>query len=178
MKSIDEKINVFKTELNLFIEKLGLNENIIEFDFETNLEKINKINSPGIYFIEILNNSKNKLFTDWYSEFEKKWNSEEIKNAKVPKPIKKQISVHQICVDDWTLLYIGKSKNIGKRVNEHITHKLEAQTYSMKIKQRNLLNKDTFRVKFIKIETENYSEVMPIIENKLRNKFNPIIGKK
>ena len=75
------------------------------------------------------------------------------------------------------LIYIGKSKNISKRVYEHIFLELNKKTFAMKLFARENLIDEIFRLSAIRIEIKNYDAIIPIVESELRNRFNPLIGR-
>ncbi len=47
----------------------------------------------------------------------------------------------------------------------------------MKLKARKNLYGTKLRVNSLKLEVENYDVIAPYLENLLRNKWNPIVGK-
>ena len=74
-------------------------------------------------------------------------------------------------------MYIGKSKQIGGRVRQHIYKELGKPTFALKLNARENMRNKTFRLNVIRVPPENYDWVMPVIEKTLRNRINPIIGR-
>lgn len=66
---------------------------------------------------------------------------------------------------------------MGGRVKEHIFKELGKNTFALKLMERTNLKNETFRLSTIKLEVENYDWIVPVIENSLRNRINPIIGR-
>lgn len=130
----------------------------------------------GIYLIEIKNNKQYDNFDDWVLQFKTAWENDEYRKNFTSNLKKLRIRAHTQ-LEDWIPLYIGKSKNIGARVHEHIYKKLEKTTFALKLMERKNLADETFRLKTIRIEVENYDAILPRVEWQLRNQINPIIGK-
>jgi hypothetical protein len=128
----------------------------------------------GIYFFEILKKDDSLDFSAWMNSFRKKWTLNPVKN----RPVVREISVNKLSkhTGNWIPFYIGKSKDIKHRVNQHISLG-ETTTYALKLKAMKNLDDKTFRLSYIIIDTEHYDMVMPKIEQVLREKYNPIIGK-
>lgn len=83
--------------------------------------------------------------------------------------------------DGWVPLYVGKSRNVQARVWEHIEG-MSSKTYGMKLMWRDTFIQDIdFRVSYsplYELEDEVMYELVKIIENKVREKYQPIVGKK
>lgn len=128
----------------------------------------------GIYFFEIKKNDKSQNFNEWIDQFKEKWNIDYVTN----RPIIRKKSLNNLSEhsDEWIPFYIGKSKNIQYRVKQHITLG-NTSTSALKLITMGNLNDETFRLSFLKIQTDHYDLVMPKIEEELRKKLNPIIGK-
>jgi hypothetical protein len=73
--------------------------------------------------------------------------------------------------------YLGKSRNISKRVTEHFTLKPHQLTTAMKLLARENLYGETLRISSIRLDIVNYDWVVPIVETELRDKINPIFGR-
>lgn len=87
-----------------------------------------------------------------------------------------RLLVHQQ-LQQWMLIYMGKSRHVGKRINEHILPDISRTPFTMKFRARTNRHNETFRISAIKLKISNYDTIMPKIENALRKSLNPIIGK-
>jgi hypothetical protein len=151
---------------------------------------------PGIYLFEV---NVSEYYSKWASD-KSKYNQEELKKewlrelkqmwsgVKIsPQFYKKRALVHIVndghnkFRDGWVPLYVGKSKNAQARIWEHIEGN-STQTYGMKLKRReNLKGNVTFRVSYSPLynfEDEIMYELVKVIENRVRDKYQPFIGKK
>ncbi len=178
IKKIDKAFTMNVDALKKEIEKLTFNE-ICEF--KLNKQHIPEIpwgtlKYPGIYLIEIKNDLEFDSFTPWIENFKAKWEDKKYLKCFTPNLKKKRIEKHTI-LEDWIPLYIGKSKKIGGRIHEHIFKDLNKTTFALKLNARENLQTEKFRLKTIKCEVDNYDLVIPIIESKLRDRINPLIGK-
>ncbi|ENW08420.1 hypothetical protein F934_00007 [Acinetobacter beijerinckii ANC 3835] len=97
-----------------------------------------------------------------------------IKNT--PNFQKKRIN-HHVSLAEWMPLYLGKSKNVGKRVLEHINLAINKKTYALKLKARRDMSNYKLRLCAVPIEVQHYDIIVPVLESKLRDRFNPLIGK-
>jgi hypothetical protein len=131
---------------------------------------------PGVYFIEIQNCRRYNDFASWAEAFQVKWLDEKYRHKFVANPKKARIAKHSQ-LPEWIPLYIGKSKDISKRVHEHIHLALEKPTFALKLACREHLQGERFRLSAIKVKVENYDWIMPVLEKTLRDKLNPIIGR-
>lgn len=132
----------------------------------------------GIYFFQIENDLKSKNFDEWYKDFEKRWVCCNNKITHTSKTVAPRIKSHKGNKIDWIPLYIGKAENLSKRVKEHLSNGAASTTYALKLKERKSCLKDyNFKLSVIDIDVENYDQIVPIIENTLRDKYKPIIGK-
>lgn len=110
----------------------------------------------------------------WISALQTQWGSSHIKNT--PNFQKKRIN-HHVSLAEWMPLYLGKSKNVGKRVLEHINLAIDKKTYALKLKARRDMSNYKLRLCAVSIEVEHYDMIIPVLESKLRDRFNPLIGK-
>lgn len=180
---IDE-INTKVEEIIKEIEKFALTlefEEICEFSMEEDEDldkKIpqDKLEKSGIYLIEIKNNGNWQNFSEWIEDFKKKWEDERYKKKSVPNIIQKRIKTHKE-LQDWIPLYIGKSKNIFSRFSDHIFKELDKTRSALKLKERENLKGEIYKLSIIHIPNKNYDFIVPFIERQLRDKINPIIGK-
>ncbi|WP_374401529.1 hypothetical protein [Flavobacterium sp.] len=149
---------------------------ILEFELkkDTNLyEMLSEVNKvQGIYFFEI---KKDKQFVS-FDDFKMKWDKDEI--AKTPRTVKGRIiNQEDINFLEWIPFYIGKSENIKKRVLEHFKKPANSTTSALKLEERIHLYGLNLRLSFVEVKTEYYDLVMHKIEQELRKKYNPIVGK-
>lgn len=177
-ETIKIKLNELNSELISYAENLEF-EVKCEFTLENCNSKIiwEEIEGNGVYFIEIKNNFIFNDFKSWVENFRTEWEDPLYKTRFVSNLKKNRIKNQNDKFDEWIPLYIGKSKNIRGRVREHIYKKLTENTYALKLNEREHVKKETFRLSIIKIPSNNYNMIMPIIENTLRTKHNPIIGR-
>jgi predicted transposase YbfD/YdcC len=175
LRAIDNSITNEANALKEIISSL-IFEPVIEFQLGTNMPGIptNIFNKQGIYFFELKINEQNIEAGVWLENFSKLW--KEGKVTWVPGIKKRRILAHQ-SLTEWIPLYLGKSKNVGGRITEHI-HQIEGKTtFSMKLKARQNLLNEKFRVSWIPLNVKNYNMIAPAIETELRNVKNPIVGK-
>lgn len=176
---IDESLSILLNNLKSESSKLSFMD-ICEFKILQSKEKIpfDNLNYKGIYMIEIKNCETFDSFEDWILNFRQIWLGENncFEKKSTPSIKKKRIKYHYT-LESWIPLYIGKSKNIKNRIYEHIFKELEKSTFALKLAARENLKNEIFRLKTIRVEVENYDLILPILENELRNKFNPIIGR-
>jgi hypothetical protein len=173
--SIYKELSIINYKLEAFAKGIifCIEKEFILCDYKPDLLEIPK-RAKGIYFFEIKKNDTSLAFNDWITAFKEEWEKNEIRN----RPKSRKISIEKLSgfTDDWIPFYIGKSKNIQHRVNQHISLG-ETSTYALKLKAMKNLDDKTFRLSYIIIDTEHYDMVMPKIEQVLREKYNPIIGK-
>ncbi|MGY5353582.1 hypothetical protein [Wenyingzhuangia sp. IMCC45467] len=169
---ISKQISLLKNEIK------DLKFKNIDFEFllsESKEEYVaEKLNYPGIYLIEIFFDKEKITFENWVENFTCKWQDKTFFN----RPQIRKKSIQNIKQNgNWIPFYIGKSKTIGKRVNEHLFMKNEKRTYALKLFDKDFLKNEKFRISTIKIKVENYDQILPYIESQMREKLNPIIGK-
>lgn len=174
-----DSITAFDRNLSSLFERFSAIAGEVTFnpiceldDYET----IARQQYPGIYLIEIKVLERHPSFNAWAVWFQSEWVRPEYERMHVPNPKKKRLSVHSELAE-WVPLYIGKSKNIAKRVWEHIHLKLEQPTTSMKIGRRANMANQRFRLSTVRVDVENYDLIMPKLEAALRDKHNPILGR-
>lgn len=124
------------------------------------------MNYSGIYFIELKNNKKFDTFNLWVDEFKKGWENEKYLRKFAPNLKKKRVIQHKE-LNDWSPIYIGKSKNIRSRVSEHIYLDLHRNTFALKLFARDNLREDNFRLSTLRIDVKNYDLIVPVIEKKI-----------
>lgn len=137
-----------------------------------------KSHKKGVYFFEIKTNQDDSL-SKWLESFSKKWQMLGVDKIYSPNIINKRIKKYEEenFLPEWMPLYLGISKELFSRIKEHINLKFTQTTYALKLKERDNLKDETFRVRFIEVETEYYDLLLPRLESILRDKLNPIVGK-
>jgi hypothetical protein len=176
LKQLDEKLTLLNQELTEVASKLEF-QAICEFNMAT-AKKIpwDKLKYKGIYLLEIQNETEHETFENWVENFQVEWEKEEYKWRFVPNLKKKRIKMHSE-LKDWIPIYLGKSRNIEKRIYEHIFIDLKRNTFALKLNSRDNMHDKNFRLSIMKIETANYDWVVPKLERFFRDKINPLIGK-
>lgn len=145
-------------------------------NFDNYIEEINTCNFKGLYYFELKNNFQFETIEEWKNDFLLKWTDETYLRRFVPNPRKTRLKMLTEN-NEWIPLYIGKSRKVSVRIKEHLNKELEKHTFAMKLKARTNLYDQFFRVSVLEVNTKNYDLIVPILENELRNKINPIIGK-
>lgn len=139
-------------------------------------ELIQEHKYPGVYLIEIECSGNDLDFSTWLDDFRNNWEDPTYKKKWTPNIKKKRIEKHHV-LKNWMPLYIGKSKNVSKRVLEHLNLRLEQPTTGLKLKARTNMNSSNFRFSTIKVDVVNYDIIMPMTEKALRERINPILGR-
>ena len=179
-----KELELIDNELNRQFEKLSeitkaiKFELVAQFKIEEANEKIqwDQIQFPGIYLFEIKNDGKFASFEKWIKDFKAKWENEEYLKKHTPNLRELSIKAHSHLAD-WVPMYIGKSRHVNKRIDEHINKELHKTTYALKLMARKNLKDNLFQLKTIKVSVNNYDAIIPRIESQLRNQLNPVIGK-
>jgi hypothetical protein len=175
---IDQQLTAYNNLLIAVADTLSFMP-AFEFDLHSpTIEKIpfEQVAYSGLYFIELKNSSGHTDFQCWAAAFVAAWTDSRYKQRFVPNPKKGRVNSHKT-LKEWVPLYIGKSRDISKRLWEHIHLPMDKPTYALKLKGREHLRDDKFKLSTIKIEAVNYDWIMPVLERALRDKFNPIIGR-
>lgn len=175
---LDRLLTDFSSNLKNLTKDLEL-RSLGEFkilDFENIQELVNECNFKGLYFFEIKNNYKFLNIEDWKSDFIHRWEDERYLWKFVPNSRKSRL---QRLVDsqDWIPLYIGKSKKVSSRINEHIKKELHKNTFAMKLQARENFHNEIFRISVLEVNVEHYDWIVPLFEKGLRDIYNPIVGK-
>ena len=111
------------------------------------------------------------------NNFAKLWTKRNYDSFFSSSVIKKRLKYRSNFNEQWLPIYIGKNKDIYKRIIEHIELSPKKNTYAMKLKHRVNLHGLEFRVSTIEIAVENYDFIVPHIERSLREVYHPLIGK-
>ena len=161
-------------------ETEGLKFKVVsEFKLEKSIRdiKFNNIEYSGVYLFEInIDTKKYKSYKAWENEFIKKWRDKRYHGMHTPDLKIKRLSKHTE-LKSWMPLYLGKSKNISKRVEDHLFIGLEKTTFALKLAARENLYNTDIRLSAINIAVNNYDLIVPKIESQLREKIHPIAGK-
>jgi len=178
LAEIDNKMTSLISEVKEIVQASNFEEKFtFKLDETNNYSGINELNWGGIYLIEIKTESTNSSI-DWIEEFCNEWQKPEYVRCFVPNIKKKRTRFHfDNVVQEWFPLYIGKSRNISRRIKEHLDLKLTQPTTSLKLRERKNMYGHEFRVSTIKIETVNYDIIAPQFESVMRDKINPILGR-
>lgn len=177
LDSIEKQLLEINKNLKEYATNLEFVE-LCEFTIE-NCEKTipwKTLDCSGLYLVEIKNNTNHNTFKEWITAFQILWEDSKYKYKFVPNIKKMRIRTHSE-LTDYIPMYIGKSKKIKGRVYDHIFKDINKNTFALKLKARENIKNETFRLSFLKIDTNNYDWIVPVIERTLRNKINPIIGK-
>lgn len=113
----------------------------------------------------------------------KDWEETEYRNF--PKVVKTRFSNYSVInTDEIYPFYIGKSEKLASRIKQHITHNGKTSTYSLKLNGRDFFNAENITFSYWKLPVELKecsNEIKQFfitqIENALREKLNPWIGK-
>ena len=133
----------------------------------------------GIYLIEIRTTGPHKDLASWFTAFQADWEHPKFKSSFTPNTKKKRIAAHRT-LSEWMPLYIGKAKIVSSRVWEHVDLELQAKTFALKLRQRPTLKLRDFRLSTINLtalDVQNYDLVAPAVEQAMRNKLNPLVGR-
>ncbi len=180
---IDNAINEELAKLKPVIDDLEFDEDsALMFELNEEVGTIcNNHRFQGVYFFEVkLPACQNgeKTPEDLLDEFVTLWRDSAYHMKWTPGIKQSRLLANkQIASEGWIPLYIGKSRDVGKRVNDHIMMNLAKTQFAMKLKSRKNLYTYMFRVRFIKIDVLHYDMIVPYVERELRNRLNPIAGK-
>jgi hypothetical protein len=138
--------------------------------------EIAKHTYPGLYRIDVSTAGANTELAAWVSAFRDEWEHADFKKSFTPNLKKKRIAEHAV-LPEWMPVYLGKSKNIARRVLEHINLPLQKTTFALKLKARPTMASREFRLHALPLRVANYDVIAPALESALRNRFHPLIGK-
>ncbi|SMD36072.1 hypothetical protein SAMN04488029_2696 [Reichenbachiella faecimaris] len=169
---IDRIIQDLRTEFN---------DPIFQIIGEFSVERLNEIefekyNFSGIYLFEIDMGDK-FIYGEWVKAFIEKWEDPYYKKNFTPNSRKVRKDKHEDRSDRWLPLYLGRSKDIGKRLKGHINLELKKPTTGLKLLARKNIYDEKFRIQYLKVDVKNYNFIMPYVESWMRDKFNPILGR-
>ncbi|MCK4956388.1 MAG: hypothetical protein KAS49_02045 [Candidatus Cloacimonetes bacterium] len=177
LESIDNEMSTQLELLKKVVDNMVFNE-MCQFKIKKEIQEIpwNELKLSGIYLIEVKNNNNFLDFKGWLKDFKERWEDDKYIKKFTPNFKKKRIQAHSE-LGKWIPLYLGKSRNISKRVNEHIYKELHKPTFAMKLFARKNMKNETFKLSIIQLEIKNYDTIVPKVESQFRNLINPLIGK-
>ncbi len=184
--TLDQAIKSALENFNNQLEEVSFDDSSKTFSFTLgqNRDKLEELavdkNLPGVYFFEMKVPSHTNFGKDVkiiLQNFKNLWSHPDYHKRWTPSVKDSRIKVHNSFKDDWIPLYIGKSRCLGKRIKEHIEMDLTKTTFAMKLNARKNLHGIKFRVRYIKIEVNNYNMIVPHVESRLRDRYNPIVGR-
>ena len=138
--------------------------------------EIAKHTYPGVYRIDVQTSGTADDLADWIAAFQAEWEHADFKKWFTPNLKKKRIAGHKT-LPEWMPLYLGKSKNVAKRVLEHINLPLEKTTFALKLKARPAMGSRVLRFHALEVRVKNYDAIVPVLEASLRNRLHPLIGR-
>ena len=131
---------------------------------------------PGVYRIDVSTAGNSADVSAWIEEFRLEWEHSDFLKKFTPNFKKKRIAQHRH-LNEWMPLYLGKSKNVGKRVLEHINLELDKTTFALKLRARPGMSRRIFRLHTLRLPVQNYNLIVPSLESALRDRFHPLVGK-
>ena len=180
--SIDKKVESY-------LHKLKSGTNWIEFSYSDiesiKLTKFNKM--CGLYYFEVKFKDNFEQFTNNKSLIDKiavDWKNG--CSGKCPQINKERMHTRDIKSyknSNWIPFYLGKSKELDNRLEEHLTGaEKEEGTYKLNLQhnKNELFKNAKYRAKIIEVKElkeDKYYWVLTRIESELREKLNPICGK-
>lgn len=187
----NEIIEEFDEKISNYIERLATTIKVVSFipeesvcfvvskDFDSkSLFPYKK--QQGVYLFELnLDSPKlvGKKRETRIKNFAEEWSKKKNDSFFSSSVIKKRLKLHEKYDEQWLPLYIGKNKDIYKRIVEHIDLPADKNTYAMKLKNRPNIDGLEFRVSVIEFNVKNYDFIVPHVERSMREKYNPLIGK-
>ena len=130
----------------------------------------------GLYRIDVSTRGAETDLARWLSVFQGEWEHADFKKSFTPNLKKKRIAKHAT-LQEWMPVYLGKSKDVARRVLEHINLPLHKTTFALKLKARPVMARREFRFHALPLPVVNYDVIAPALESALRNRFHPLIGK-
>lgn len=174
-----ERITKLDQELTNLFHDFSALAKTIEIPYICDLAdeaKIASLSYPGIYRIDVCSTGTTPDFKPWVDEFRAEWEHEDFLKKFTANFKVKRIAQHK-ALQEWMPLYLGKSKNVGKRVLEHLNLPLNKPTFSLKIKARPESSKRKFRLHALHVPVVNYNVLAMMLESSLRERFHPLVGK-
>ena len=176
---IDNKITDQINLLDQLIHQLELKP-VCKFKISNAENEINweRLGHPGIYLFEIQNSTQFKSFDSWSTDFLDRWEHDDYRKKFTPNSRKKRIKAHlNKHIEKWIPIYLGRAHNVGGRVRSHVYLELNKPRGALKLLARTNMYEETFRLSTISLQVVNYNVIVPRIEQLLRDRINPILGR-
>lgn len=190
-KEIDDKVNDAIVALEKYLENFDFPiEQATYFKLNEYFDKIDLpacSKQPGVYFFEMKVPSTQEFGVKINTRIQRlaeSWKHHSVRKMWSPSIRQSRLNAHKVTgtntydfPNGWIPFYIGKSRNIEKRISEHIFQAAEKTSFGMKLKARKNLYEMEFRVSYVPINVANYDMIVPHVEKYMRHKLNPIAGK-
>lgn len=184
IKELDQILEKEVYSIKKHIRQLQFDtENAIEYCLTENTDWSafeNKKKIKGLYLFEVKldDTIKGVKIASKINDFVTKYQRFSNRHTYSAKIINKRVmEAQRKHTKEWLPIYIGKCKDVYKRILEHISMPTNKRTYAMKLLSRENLYGLHFRVSVIEMDIENYDLVMGFLEKELREIYNPIIGR-
>jgi hypothetical protein len=138
--------------------------------------KIKELTFPGLYFIEAPTEGFQGNVQNWIRDLRAEWEQPDFRKSHTPDFKEKRINKHPV-LKAWMPMYLGKSKNVSKRVIEHVNLEMIQSTFAMKLRARNNPRFLDWRLSVVQLEVTNYAFIAENLERLLRDRLSPLIGK-
>ena len=171
LAAFEQEVTSLFSKLPMIVQKIDLPRVCLLSDEAT----ISTLSYPGIYRIDIATDDGGGDLESWLNTFKGEWEPPD-KFRSTPKTQKRRMNAHKELLE-WMPLYLGKAKNIARRVNEHINLESEKSTFALKLNGRKAMTNRSFRLHVLRLGEESYDLLAPPLEATLRNLYNPVVGK-
>lgn len=134
---------------------------------------------PGIYRIDVKVNKPIRdgaALSRWKRRFAGEWDHADFVGKNTPTTKIRRMAAH-VELLDWMPVYIAKTKNIARRVAEHMDLALGRRTVAMKLRSRPMWNEREFRLSTIHLPVTHDELIAPRVEAELREHVNPLVGR-
>lgn len=139
----------------------------------------------GLYFIDVRFPFEDE---ECLEDFGTQWGLAKSKNEDFPDSPrfykgKVKSNLSNLNSREFVPFYLGKSKNVQKRLTEHLNDEAKTGTYSLKLKDRNtktptFFNDFQFRASWMTFNIDDAAYFcIELLESAIRKKLNPLIGK-
>jgi len=181
LEVIQKSIDGFRdSNLESILQKLENHRIKIDDDFSNFTVEGIKDNSWGVYTFYI--NPKKPVIE--FKDFNRLWETNSM-NKKLVSPKAIKTRYRPLIKDKSYCLYLGKSENLIKRIEQHIHQKTKPSTYGLKLSEHDRLHlNNTFEFSYFvikenpqKINEEALKYMLIALEKKLRVELSPLVGK-
>lgn len=184
IKEFDNNISSYVNQLKEKIKDITFDTNkSVEFTISQQLDT-NQLfeykKTQGVYLFELNLDSyilEEKNRSTCIINFANDWTKKNKNSFYSSTIIKKRLKLREGFDNQWLPLYIGKSKDLYRRIKEHIDLSPEKSTYAMKLKHRKNLEGVEFRFTTLEFDVTNYDFIIPYVERSLREEYYPLVGK-